>query len=96
MEISVGSLVLTLNALFLAAYTCGCHAFRHLIGGRMNRFTCDEKATCRYGLWKSVSCLNSNHMLWAWISMIWVGFSDAYVRLVSMGVLTDWNTWGTT
>jgi hypothetical protein len=29
-------------------------------------------------------------MLWAWCSLVWVGFSDAYVRLVSMGVWTDW------
>ena len=28
----------------------------------------------------------------AWISLFWVGFSDLYVRLVSMGIITDYNT----
>ena len=31
--IGVGTLVLTLNAIFLALYTFGCHSLRHLIGG---------------------------------------------------------------
>jgi len=29
-------------------------------------------------------------MLWAWMSLVWVGFSDVYVRLCSMGIWTDW------
>jgi hypothetical protein len=28
-------------------------------------------------------------MEWAWISLYWVGFADLYVRLVSMGIITD-------
>jgi hypothetical protein len=28
-------------------------------------------------------------MLWAWMSLFWVGFSDLYVRLCSMGVWHD-------
>jgi hypothetical protein len=40
-----------------------------------------------------VSWLNRRHMLWAWISMIWVGLSDVYVRLCSMGIIHDFNTW---
>ena len=27
------------------------------------------------------------------MSLFWVGFTDVYVRLVSMGVITDFNTW---
>jgi hypothetical protein len=29
-------------------------------------------------------------MLWAWMSLCTVGFSDLYVRLCSMGIWTDW------
>jgi len=29
-------------------------------------------------------------MLWAWLSLFWVGFTDVYVRLCSIGVWTDW------
>jgi hypothetical protein len=32
-------------------------------------------------------------MLWAWVSMIWIGLTDVYIRLVSMGVIQDLNTW---
>ena len=35
-----------------------------------------------------VSCLNRRHMLWAWCSLFWVGFTDLYVRLCSMGIWT--------
>jgi hypothetical protein len=29
-------------------------------------------------------------MNWAWMSLFWVAFSDLYVRLCSMGVISDW------
>jgi hypothetical protein len=29
-------------------------------------------------------------MLWAWMSLFWVGFSDVYVRLCALGVWHDW------
>jgi hypothetical protein len=29
-------------------------------------------------------------MLWAWLSLFWVGVTDLYVRLCSMGVWHDW------
>jgi hypothetical protein len=31
-----------------------------------------------------------HHMMWAWISLFWVGFTDLYIRLVSMGIITDY------
>ncbi len=90
--IGVGTVVLFLNATFLAGYTFGCHAFRHLIGGGMDCMSCGEE-TVRYGAWKRVSWLNARHPNFAWTSLVWVGFTDVYVRLVSMGVITDFNTW---
>jgi hypothetical protein len=84
--------VLFLNATFLAGYTFGCHALRHLVGGGMDCMSCGEK-TARYGAWKRVSWLNARHPNFAWMSLFWVGFTDVYVRLVSMGVITDLNTW---
>jgi len=92
--IGVGTLVLLINPILLGAYTFGCHSFRHLIGGQLNCFTCDQVSQVRHGLWRRVSWLNGRHMLWAWVSLVWVGFADVYVRLVSMGVLHDWSTWG--
>ena len=48
----------------------------------------------KYKVWKKVSILNSKHMFWAWLSMIWVALTDLYVMLVSKGIITDYNTWG--
>jgi len=41
-----------------------------------------------------VSWLNERHMLFAWMSLFWVGFSDVYVRLCASGVWTDWRILG--
>jgi hypothetical protein len=92
--IGVGTIVLLINAVLLGTYTFGCHSFRHLIGGQLNCFTCDSASRTRYGVWKPASWLNGRHMLFAWISMVWVGFADFYVRMVSMGYIHDISTWG--
>jgi hypothetical protein len=83
----VGTLVLAVNAVLLAGYTLGCHSLRHLVGGFMDEVSKAPACRTAYGC---VSRLNRRHMTWAWMSLFWVGFSDAYVRLCSMGVWTDW------
>src|SRR5580693_3756369 len=85
--IGVGSLVLILNPILLGLYTFGCHSFRHLIGGRLDEVS---KSPVRKSCYDCASSLNKQHMRWAWISMIFVGFADLYVRLCDMGVWTDW------
>ncbi|MCH8904090.1 MAG: succinate dehydrogenase [Bacteroidetes bacterium] len=88
--IGVGSMVLLINPILLGSWTFGCHAFRHLVGGNSNCMSC---SLVRYQTYKKVSWLNSHHQLFAWCSLFWVGFSDFYVRMVSMGVFNDINTW---
>lgn len=83
----VGSLVITANAVLLAGYTFGCHSLRHLIGGKKD---CVSASPGRYQAYKCVSCFNRGHMIWAWISLFWVGFTDLYIRLCSMGIWSDW------
>lgn len=92
--IGVGTLVLLGNPILLGAYTFGCHSWRHLVGGRLDCFSCDAASRTRHGIWKRVSWLNERHMLFAWVSLFWVGLTDVYVYLVSTGVLRDLNTWG--
>ena len=92
--IGVGSIVLLINPLLLGAYTFGCHSFRHLVGGRMDCFSCSHGGEHAHSRWKIITALNRRHQMFAWLSLVWVGFSDVYVRLVSMGVITDFNTWG--
>lgn len=84
--IGVGSLVLTVNPILLGCYTFGCHSLRHLVGGR---FDILSRQPGRKKAYDCVSCLNRRHMLFAWLSLFWVGFTDFYVRMVSMGVITD-------
>lgn len=91
--IGVGSIILLINPILIAGYTFGCHSFRHLIGGKLDCFTCDKGPTLRYSLWKRVTGLNMKHQQWAWVSLIWVAWADIYIRLVASGVITDYNTW---
>ncbi|MEX2672989.1 MAG: hypothetical protein WD294_12865 [Phycisphaeraceae bacterium] len=85
--VGIGTIVLTVNAILLAGYTLGCHSLRHLVGGK-----CDSVSNAPMGkkTYDCVSCLNSRHMLFAWMSLFWVGFADFYVRMCAMGVWTDW------
>lgn len=83
----VGTLVLVINVVLLGGYTLGCHSLRHLVGGFRDRLS---GSAVSYASYRCVSCLNRGHMRWAWLSLFWVGFTDLYVRLVSMGVWTDW------
>lgn len=85
----VGTIVLVLNAVFLAFFTFGCNSLRHLVGGNVDCYSCVKFGQQRHGLWRIVSKFNAHHMLWAWVSLFWVGFTDLYVRLVAMGVITD-------
>jgi hypothetical protein len=32
-------------------------------------------------------------MAFAWVSLVWVAFTDFYIYLVSSGRITDLNTW---
>ena len=87
--VGVGTLVMALNVVLLAGYTFGCHSLRHLVGGSVDCFSCASGGRARYGLWRGVSRLNSNHMLWAWCSLFSVALTDVYIRLCAMGVITD-------
>jgi hypothetical protein len=91
--IGVGTLVMLTNAALLTGYTFGCHSWRHLIGGRVDCFTCDGVASSSYRWWTGASWLNERHMLFAWVSLVWVAFTDFYIYLVSSGTIRDLNTW---
>jgi hypothetical protein len=85
--IGVGTLVLAINVVLLGGYTLGCHSLRHLVGGRLTQIS---KRPAQYQAYRGVSCLNRRHMLWAWLSLVWVAFSDFYVRMLATGAWTDW------
>src|ERR1700674_2587462 len=84
--IGIGTLVLLVNVILLGSYTLGCHSLRHLIGGIFDQLS---RHPSRKKAYDCVSCLNRKHMLFAWLSLFWVGFSDLYVRLCAMHIWTD-------
>jgi hypothetical protein len=84
--VSVGTLVLCLNAALLWMYSSSCHACRHFCGGNVDQFS---KHPIRYRVWRLLSPLNARHMQFAWASLAWVAFADIYVRLVASGTFTD-------
>ena len=86
--VTVGTLVLCVNATLLWLYSLSCHACRHLCGGNLKNFS---KAPIRHRLWKFVTPLNAKHMNFAWASLIFVALTDVYVRLVASGAITNYH-----
>jgi hypothetical protein len=84
--LSVGTIVLIINASLLTMYTFSCHAARHLCGGGAKSFS---RHPLRYRLWRLLTPINARHMLFAWLSLVFVAFTDLYVRLVASGTITD-------
>jgi hypothetical protein len=84
--IGLGTVILLVNAVFLALYTLSCHSCRHLCGGKLNTFS---RHPVRYWMWRKVSALNVRHMPLAWISLVTVALADVYVRLVATGTISD-------
>jgi hypothetical protein len=87
--IGVGSLVMLVNILLLTTYTFSCHSLRHLVGGKLDCFSCATFGAPRHAAWRWVTFFNERHMLWAWLSLFSVGLTDLYIRLVSAGHLKD-------
>ena len=87
--IGVGTLIMFLNIVLLTTYTFSCHSLRHLAGGKLDCFSCTAFGPVRHGAWSWVTRLNEHHMFWAWVSMISVGLTDLYIRLVASGALKD-------
>lgn len=82
----LGTLILVINAVLIWLYTLSCHACRHLCGGNLKSFS---KSPIRYRFWNFVSPLNAHHQLFAWMSLIWIAFTDFYIYLVASGTIHD-------
>ena len=87
--VGVGTLVMVANVVFLSLFTFGCNSLRHLVGGKLDCFTCSAAARNRHRLWRRVTFLNGWHMQWAWISLGAVALTNLYIRLAAAGVFHD-------
>jgi hypothetical protein len=87
--VAVGSIAILLSTGSITLYTFSCHSLRHLVGGKLDCFSCAVAGGPRHQAWTGVSRLNERHMGFAWISLFFVCAADLYVRLCSMGVIQD-------
>src|SRR5262249_44932783 len=62
--IGLGSLVLLLNVVCLSAFTFGCNSARHLVGGKLDCFTCSSGARAQRKVWLAVGRFNVRHAQW--------------------------------
>jgi hypothetical protein len=84
--VGLGSVIMLVNVLLLTGYSLSCHSARYLIGGYLDSF---HRASLRFRLWSLANKLNVRHNRWAWASLIVVGLTDLYIRLVAAGVIVD-------
>ena len=85
--VGLGTIVLAVNVVLITCYTFGCHAMRHIIGGKFDEVT-KKGGACEMAYSCSTS-LNYKHMLFAYLSLFSVAGSDVFVRLCSMGIISD-------
>jgi hypothetical protein len=88
-RIGLGGLLFLLNVALLTGYSLSCHSLRHIVGGRLDCFSCTRVQRARYGAWRWLSFLNRHHMAFAWSSLITVTLADVYVRLLLAGAFVD-------
>jgi hypothetical protein len=86
--VGVGTLLLLIDIVLLAGYVLGCHAFRHLIGGRVDCFSCSSVNEGAHTMWGGVSKLNQKHAFYALASMISIVVADFYLRWIGIHQVT--------
>ena len=87
--VGLGSLILVANVTLLTLYTFSCHSLRHLVGGKLDCFSCSAFGPPRHTAWAWLSFLNDRHMRLAWASLISVGLTDFYIRCLASGLFKD-------
>lgn len=87
--VGVGTVIIWLDTILLTMYVLTCHSFRHMLGGKLNCFSCSCTTKTMHKAWSIQSIFNEKHHIYAWASLFTIGFCDLYIRLVSMGVITD-------
>ena len=87
--IGLGTLIMLVNVCLLTLYTFSCHSLRHIVGGKLDCFSCATLGVPRHSAWSFVTILNERHMIWAWASLISVGATDFYIRMLASGAFKD-------
>ncbi|BCS91241.1 MAG: succinate dehydrogenase/fumarate reductase cytochrome b subunit [Candidatus Micrarchaeota archaeon] len=83
----LGNIILIINALLITAYVFSCHSLRNIVGGRLRAFNCEN--CFFYKLYARQSNANKHHEELAWISLIFIIFTDLYLRGLTAGLPID-------
>ena len=83
--IGLGTAIFVINVVLLSGYTFSCHSLRHMVGGRLDCFSCVRFGKQRYGAWKFITRLNEHHPTYAWVSLFSVLATDIYIRIINAG-----------
>ena len=62
---------------------------RHLVGGRLDCFSCSRSNQTRHAAWLRLSGLNARHMVLAWASLISIVVADLYIHALGLGLIAD-------
>jgi len=87
--IGLGTLIMLLYVVLLTLYTFSCLSLRHIVGGKLDCFSCATFGVPRHSAWSFLSLLNERHMIFAWASLVSVGFTDFYIRMLASGAFKD-------
>jgi len=85
----LGSLILLANTLIVTAWTLSCHAFRHVVGGNIDCYSCVYGGKTRKSVFDIQSWWNSHHEAIAWISLITFFMTDLFLRALQAGLPVD-------
>ena len=88
-RLGLGVLIFFVNVTLLSGYSLSCHSFRHVVGGKVDCFSCTRQRRIRHGFWRFATRLNVRHPMWAWLSLFSVMLADVYIRLLQHGVFID-------
>ncbi|MEX1168784.1 MAG: succinate dehydrogenase [Chloroflexota bacterium] len=88
-QLALGSAILLVDTALLTLYVGSCHSLRHLVGGKLDCFSCSRVNRTRHSAWRRLSGLNQRHMVYAWASLVSIVVADLYIHLLGLGILSD-------
>lgn len=87
--LSLGTVILAVNAVAVTLYTFSCHSVRHLTGGYKDCYACPSNLNKKTSFFKVQSRFNQHHEALAWTSLILFVFVDLYLRALLAGVIPN-------